>query len=149
MFITSSSSSVEPGQAYVRTDEQTNDTYLGLATIFSDHRQFDALFVVLPVLAQSTEADTTARPKADSTTIVATSSRLASWGYKALSPVSVLDSAKFKLSGIQAIENTLNKSPQFTPDDYDSSDNGLNKGVAVVNMRQLGEKHSPLVNGHS
>ena len=50
----------------------------------------------------------------DSTTVVVTGSRLASRGFKAPTPVTVVDSQELKLSGAQNLDVMLTDTPQFT-----------------------------------
>lgn len=104
-------------------------------------------------LAQTTTADqaTTKASKASDasdTVVVVTGSRLASKGFKAPSPVTVLDSQELTLAGTQNVETTLQESPQFVGNLYNSAGNGQNMGVAALNLRGLGERRSlTLVNG--
>lgn len=102
--------------------------------------------------------DSAARPAAaevvapaasnDSQVVVVTGSRLATKGYKAPSPVTVLDAQELKLSGNQNVETTLVQSPQFVGNLYNAAGNGQAQGIAALNLRGLGERRSlTLVNG--
>lgn len=80
--------------------------------------------------------------------VVVTGSRLASSGFKAPSPVSVVGEEELKLRGSQNIEQALVENPQFEGNLFNSAGNGANQGVAALNLRGLGERRSlTLVNG--
>ncbi len=89
----------------------------------------------------------------DSTTVVVTGSRLASRGFKAPTPVTVIDSQEVKLSGTQNLDVMLTDTPQFTGSQLNSPtantvQPGSPIGTATLNLRDFGpQRNLVLVNG--
>jgi len=81
--------------------------------------------------------------------IVVTGSRLASRGYQAPTPVTVLDQQDVKLSGTQNIETLLGNSPQFVGSQLSGpTANTVPAGAATLNLRGFGDQRNlVLVNG--
>lgn len=92
-------------------------------------------------------------PPADETTVVVTGSRLATRGYKAPTPVTVLDQQEMKLSGTQNVDVLLTDTPQFTGSQLNSPtantvQAGQPIGTATLNLRDFGpSRNLVLVNG--
>ena len=127
-----------------------------------------ALGMVSPAIAQQTDnsktdtanTDTakTGTPKTDTVKnddnkVVVTGSRLASGGYLAPTPVTVVDAQEIKLTGTQSLETLLSDSPQFTPNQLSSPtantiQAGQPSGTSTLNLRNLGPTRTlTLVNG--
>lgn len=90
---------------------------------------------------------------ADSTTVVVTGSRLSSRGFKAPTPVTVVDAQELKLSGTQNLDVMLTDTPQFTGSQLNSPtantvQAGSPIGTATLNLRDFGpQRNLVLVNG--
>ncbi len=89
----------------------------------------------------------------DSTTVVVTGSRLASRGFKAPTPVTVIDAQEVKLTGTQNLDVMLADTPQFTGSQLNSPtantvQPGSPIGTATLNLRDFGpQRNLVLVNG--
>ena len=96
---------------------------------------------------------TQATAGADSTTVVVTGSRLASRGFKAPTPVTVVDAQELKLTGTQNLDVMLSDTPQFTGSQLNSPtantvQAGSPIGTATLNLRDFGpQRNLVLVNG--
>ena len=83
----------------------------------------------------------------DSDAIVVTGSRLASDGFSAPTPVTVVNAADIKLSGTVNVERLLNQAPQFVGGGG-STVSGQGAGQADLNLRGFGAtRNLVLVNG--
>ena len=97
-------------------------------------------------------AQDTAKPD-DNTVVVVTGSRLANRGFKAPTPVTVVDQQEVKLSGAQNLDAMLADTPQFTGSQLNSPtantvQAGQPIGTATLNLRDLGPtRNLVLVNG--
>lgn len=97
-----------------------------------------------PAAAQ-TEADEAADAATD--TIVVTGSRIAQRKFDTASPVAVVGSEEFKLSGAVNVEQVINTLPQVVPGATAFSNNP-GGGVATLDLRGLGNQRTlVLVNG--
>ena len=109
-----------------------------------------ALGVGLNAMAQEA-ADAPAA--ADETVVVVTGSRLSNRGFKAPTPVTVLDQQELKLSGTQNVDVMLSDTPQFTGSQLNSPtantvQAGQPVGTATLNLRNFGPtRNLVLVNG--
>jgi len=66
---------------------------------------------------------------------------------KSNSPITVVDDKEFQYQGSTAVEDTLNRLPQFTPDANSNVSNGSD-GTANINLRNLGSNRVvTLING--
>jgi outer membrane receptor protein involved in Fe transport len=103
--------------------------------------------------ATRAEAPAPAAAAGDSTTVVVTGSRLASRGFKAPTPVTVVDSQELKLTGTQNLDVLLADTPQFTGSQNNSPtantvQAGSPIGTATLNLRDFGpQRNLVLVNG--
>ena len=114
--------------------------------------------ISLRVKAADTSANSAA-PVADvvapdpETVVVVTGSRLANRGFKAPTPVTVLDQQELKLSGTQNVDVLLSDTPQFTGSQLNSPtantvQAGQPIGTATLNLRDFGpQRNLVLVNG--
>lgn len=90
---------------------------------------------------------------ADNTVVVVTGSRLATRGFKAPTPVTVLDAQDYRLSGTQNVEQLLNDTPQFAGNQLNGPtantvQAGQPIGTATLNLRNFGAtRNLVLVNG--
>jgi outer membrane receptor protein involved in Fe transport len=110
-----------------------------------------------PTGASAASADATQLPPAQQSDggasiggeVVVTGSRLASRGYQAPTPVTVLDQQDVKLSGTQNIETLLGNSPQFVGSQLSGpTANTVPAGTATLNLRGFGDQRNlVLVNG--
>jgi iron complex outermembrane recepter protein len=102
--------------------------------------------------AQTTPSATAAAP-ADEAVVVVTGSRLANRGFKAPTPVTVLDQQELKLTGTQNVDVLLSDTPQFTANQLSSPtantvQAGQPSGTATLNLRNFGpSRNLVLVNG--
>lgn len=108
----------------------------------------------LPAMAQDAAAATdTAAPSPDETVVVVTGSRLSNRGFKAPTPVTVLDQQELKLAGTQNVDVMLSDTPQFTGSQLNSPtantvQAGQPVGTATLNLRNFGPtRNLVLVNG--
>jgi outer membrane receptor protein involved in Fe transport len=109
----------------------------------------------LPAMAQdaAAAADAPAAAPADETIVVVTGSRLSNRGFKAPTPVTVLDQQELKLSGTQNVDVMLSDTPQFTGSQLNSPtantvQAGQPVGTATLNLRNFGPtRNLVLVNG--
>ncbi|MCR6658290.1 MAG: TonB-dependent receptor plug domain-containing protein [Asticcacaulis sp.] len=107
----------------------------------------------LPAMAQDAAATDTATPSPDETVVVVTGSRLSNRGFKAPTPVTVLDQQELKLSGTQNVDVMLSDTPQFTGSQLNSPtantvQAGQPVGTATLNLRNFGPtRNLVLVNG--
>jgi outer membrane receptor protein involved in Fe transport len=91
--------------------------------------------------------------KPDDNKVVITGSRLASGGYLAPTPVTVVDQQELKLTGTQNLEVLLSDTPQFTANQLSSPtantvQAGQPSGTSTLNLRNLGPtRNLVLVNG--
>ena len=105
----------------------------------------------LPAMAQ--DATAPAAAPADETVVVVTGSRLSNRGFKAPTPVTVLDQQELKLSGTQTVAVMLSDTPQFTGSQLNSPtantvQAGQPVGTATLNLRNFGPtRNLVLVNG--
>jgi outer membrane receptor protein involved in Fe transport len=114
-----------------------------------------ALGACLPVMAQeaAAPADAQAVAPVDETVVVVTGSRLSNRGFKAPTPVTVLDQQELKLSGTQNVDVLLSDTPQFTANQLSSPtantmQAGQPSGTATLNLRNFGpSRNLVLVNG--
>lgn len=85
----------------------------------------------------------------ENTTVVITGSRLKVRGFKAPTPVSVVDQEEIKLTGTQNVETLLNSTPQFIGSQNNGpTANTVPGGTATLNMRGFGgQRNLVLVNG--
>ncbi|OYW81434.1 MAG: TonB-dependent receptor, partial [Asticcacaulis sp. 32-58-5] len=88
-------------------------------------------------------------PEAEPQTVVVTGSRLANRGFKAPTPVTVVDAEEVKLTGTQNVETLLNSTPQFIGSQNNGpTANTVPGGTATLNMRGFGaQRNLVLVNG--
>ncbi len=107
-----------------------------------------------PGATQAAPATANAAPATDDPTVVTvTGSRLASRGFKAPTPVTVVDSQELKLSGTQNLDVMLTDTPQFTGSQLNSPtantvQAGQPIGTATLNLRDFGPtRNLVLVNG--
>ena len=106
-----------------------------------------------PAEAAAAPAAAEAVQPADSTTVVVTGSRLANRGFKAPTPVTVLDQQELKLTGTQNLDVLLSDTPQFTGSQLNSPTSntvqaGQPIGTATLNLRNFGPvRNLVLVNG--
>lgn len=107
-----------------------------------------AAYLFVPALAQAQAAQATG-DNAEVETIVVTGSRLASRGFSAPTPVSVVDSEEFKQSGAVNVEQVLNNAPQFLGSQNNGpTANTVPGGTATLNLRGFGaQRNLVLVNG--
>ena len=109
----------------------------------------------LPAMAQdaAVAADAPAAAPVDETIVVVTGSRLSNRGFKAPTPVTVLDQQELKLSGTQNVDVMLSDTPQFTGSQLNSPtantvQAGQPVGTATLNLRNFGPtRNLVLVNG--
>ena len=113
-----------------------------------------ALLVAVSVTGLASAQDTPpAAPKPEDNKVVITGSRLASGGYLAPTPVTVVDQQELKLSGTQSLETLLSDTPQFTASQLSSPtantvQAGQPSGTSTLNLRNLGPtRNLVLVNG--
>ncbi|MFT4077068.1 MAG: TonB-dependent receptor [Asticcacaulis sp.] len=115
-----------------------------------------ALVIAAPVLAQEAAPATPAADApadAESTVVVVTGSRLSSRGFKAPTPVTIVDQQELKLSGTQNVDVLLSSTPQFTGSQLNSPtantvQAGQPIGTATLNLRNFGaSRNLVLVNG--
>lgn len=89
----------------------------------------------------------TGSPANDEGAIVVTGSRIARRDLTSASPLTVVSSEEFKLSGAVNVENVINTLPQVVPGTTSFSNNP-GGGVATLNLRNLGSQRTlVLVNG--
>ncbi|MEI9905442.1 MAG: TonB-dependent receptor plug domain-containing protein [Asticcacaulis sp.] len=106
----------------------------------------------LTAAVTAANAQDTAKPD-DNTVVVVTGSRLANRGFKAPTPVTVVDQQEVKLSGAQNLDAMLADTPQFTGSQLNSPtantvQAGQPIGTATLNLRDLGPtRNLVLVNG--
>ncbi|WKL57623.1 TonB-dependent receptor [Asticcacaulis sp. ZE23SCel15] len=102
-----------------------------------------------PALAQSAGDAAEPEPETEPQTVVVTGSRLANRGFKAPTPVTVVDAEEVKLTGTQNIETLLNSTPQFIGSQNNGpTANTVPGGTATLNMRGFGaQRNLVLVNG--
>jgi len=81
--------------------------------------------------------------------VVVTGSRLASRGYSAPTPVTVVDQQDLRLSGTQNVESLLNNQPQFLGSQQNGPSNiTVPGGTTTLNLRGFGaQRNLVLVNG--
>ena len=97
--------------------------------------------------------DGTAKTTDDNTVVVVTGSRLANRGFKAPTPVTIVDQKDIKLTGAQNLDTMLSDTPQFTGSQLNSPtantvQAGQPIGTATLNLRDLGPtRNLVLVNG--
>ncbi|MBP2161471.1 MULTISPECIES: TonB-dependent receptor [Asticcacaulis] len=111
--------------------------------------------IALRVRATPVAAAAIATPAADevagedTSTVVITGSRLAQRGFKAPTPVAVVDAEEVKLSGTQNVETLLNQNPQFIGSQNNGpTANTVPGGTATLNLRGFGaQRNLVLVNG--
>jgi len=97
-------------------------------------------------VAPATPADT-AQSSNQQQDIVVTGTLLRRPNLQSNSPISVVDSKEFQYQGSTAVEDTLNRLPQFTPDANSNVSNGSD-GTANINLRNLGSNRVlTLLNG--
>jgi iron complex outermembrane receptor protein len=112
-----------------------------------------ALMVAVSVTGMASAQDTAPEAKPDENKVVITGSRLASGGYLAPTPVTVVDQQELKLSGTQNLEVLLSDTPQFTANQLSSPtantvQAGQPSGTSTLNLRNLGPtRNLVLVNG--
>ena len=110
-----------------------------------------AAMIATPALAQSaatpaTAADT-APPVDQSQDIIVTGTNIPRPNMESNSPITVVDDKELKLQGSTAVEDTLNRLPQFTADANENASNGSD-GTANINLRDLGSNRVlTLING--
>ena len=106
-----------------------------------------AVMVSAPARAQSDDAAQTISPEEPADDIVVTGSLIRRPNLESGSPITVVDDKEFQYQGSTAVEDTLNRLPQFTPDANSNVSNGSN-GTANVNLRNLGSNRVlTLLNG--
>jgi iron complex outermembrane receptor protein len=112
-----------------------------------------ALMVAVSVTGMASAQDTAPEANPDENKVVITGSRLASGGYLAPTPVTVVDQQELKLSGTQNLEVLLSDTPQFTANQLSSPtantvQAGQPSGTSTLNLRNLGPtRNLVLVNG--
>jgi outer membrane receptor protein involved in Fe transport len=98
-------------------------------------------------------AQDTPEAKPEENKVVITGTRLASGGYLAPTPVTVVDQQELKLTGTQNLEVLLSDTPQFTANQLSSPtantvQAGQPSGTSTLNLRNLGPtRNLVLVNG--
>lgn len=111
-----------------------------------------ALVMAVSVTCTASAQDT-AEAKPEENKVVITGSRLASGGYLAPTPVTVVDQQELKLTGTQNLEVLLSDTPQFTANQLSSPtantvQAGQPSGTSTLNLRNLGPtRNLVLVNG--
>jgi iron complex outermembrane receptor protein len=109
--------------------------------------------VAVSVTGMASAQDIAPEAKPDENKVVITGSRLASGGYLAPTPVTVVDQQELKLSGTQNLEVLLSDTPQFTANQLSSPtantmQAGQPSGTSTLNLRNLGPtRNLVLVNG--
>jgi outer membrane receptor protein involved in Fe transport len=112
-----------------------------------------ALLVAVSVTGMASAQDAAPEAKPDENKVVITGSRLASGGYLAPTPVTVVDQQELKLTGTQSLETLLSDTPQFTANQLSSPtantvQAGQPSGTSTLNLRNLGPtRNLVLVNG--
>lgn len=110
-----------------------------------------AALLLVPALAQAqaTPPATANDDAATVETVVVTGSRLASRGFSAPTPVSVVGAEEFKLSGTVNAEQLLGTNPQFVGSQNNGQTaNTVPGGTATLNLRGFGaQRNLVLVNG--
>jgi outer membrane receptor protein involved in Fe transport len=100
----------------------------------------------MPAMTQASDPDDASAQPADEE-IVVTGSRIARTDLTSSSPMAVVGSEEFKLSGAVNVEQLLNTLPQVVPG-VSAFSNNPGGGVATVNLRGLGAARTlVLVNG--
>ena len=91
---------------------------------------------------------TTTGTTADSTTdVVVTGSRIPQPNLESASPVTIVNAAEVKQSGVTRVEDLINQLPQVFADQGGNISNGAT-GIATVNLRGLGDVRTlALING--
>ena len=103
--------------------------------------------------AEGTPAAAEVATPVEETVVVVTGSRLSNRGFKAPTPVTVLDQQELKLSGTQTLDVLLADTPQFTGSQLNSPtantvQAGQPIGTATLNLRDFGpSRNLVLVNG--
>jgi outer membrane receptor protein involved in Fe transport len=116
-------------------------------------KSISAILVAVGVTGMASAQDTGPQAKPDDNKVVITGSRLASGGYLAPTPVTVVDQQELKLSGTQSLETLLSDTPQFTANQLSSPtantvQAGQPSGTSTLNLRNLGPtRNLVLVNG--
>lgn len=114
-------------------------------------RSADALATEAAAVVPASETQPEAEPEPE--VVVVTGSRLANRGFKAPTPVTVVDSQEVLLSGTQNLDVLLSDSPQFTANQLNSPtantmQAGQPSGTATLNLRNFGPtRNLVLVNG--
>jgi len=99
-----------------------------------------ALTAAGALTTQSAFAQTATLAAADSAVleeVIVTGTHIKRPEVASASPVTVLSSDEIKYSGTTAVENVLNRLPQFTADSNENGSNGSD-GTARINLRDLG-----------
>ena len=104
------------------------------------------IMISAPAHAQNNAAaQTSASENTDD--ILVTGSLIRRPNLESSSPVTMVDSKEFQYQGSTAVEDTLNRLPQFTPDANSNVSNGSD-GTANINLRNLGSNRVvTLLNG--
>lgn len=111
-----------------------------------------ALVMAVSVTCTASAQDTP-EAKPEENKVVITGTRLASGGYLAPTPVTVVDQQELKLTGTQNLEVLLSDTPQFTANQLSSPtantmQAGQPSGTSTLNLRNLGPtRNLVLVNG--
>jgi outer membrane receptor protein involved in Fe transport len=118
-------------------------------------KSISALLMAVSVtgIASAQQAPETPEVKPEENKVIVTGSRLASGGYLAPTPVTVVDQQELKLTGTQNLEVLLSDTPQFTANQLSSPtantvQAGQPSGTSTLNLRNLGPtRNLVLVNG--
>src|SRR5688572_15894888 len=103
--------------------------------------------ITTPAFAQDDQPTVTSEEDGSGEAIVITGSRIARRDLTSTSPVAVVASDEFTLSGAVNVENVINTLPQVIPG-ATSFSNNPGGGVATLNLRALGsQRNLVLVNG--
>lgn len=105
-----------------------------------------AAVLAAPAFAQE-QADASQEEAAPSETIIVTGSRIKQLNLESASPVTVVSSAEFKITGTARVEDLINSLPQVFAGQGSNISNGAT-GTATLNLRGIGsERTLVLVNG--